>query len=70
MKVMVLVKASPASEAGQMPGTGLLTVSLPVPNNTSLLGFQFYQQALALTWILGGLGAVAPGHGGHGVIGY
>ncbi|UOV04066.1 YciI family protein [Pseudoxanthomonas sp. F37] len=25
MKVMVLVKASPASEAGQMPGTGLLT---------------------------------------------
>ncbi len=25
MKVMVLVKASPASEAGQMPDTGLLT---------------------------------------------
>jgi hypothetical protein len=25
MKVMVLVKASPESEAGQMPGTGLLT---------------------------------------------
>ena len=25
MKVMVLVKASPASEAGEMPGTELLT---------------------------------------------
>jgi len=34
MKVMVLVKASPASEAGEIPGTALLTeLTASAPSN-------------------------------------
>jgi hypothetical protein len=44
-------------------------VPFSVPNDRLLLGVRFYQQVVAETRILGGLNAVAFGHGGAGRIG-
>jgi len=44
--------------------------SLGIPNNPNLVGMTFYQQSVSLTYILGGLNAVAWGRAGEGTIGY
>jgi hypothetical protein len=44
--------------------------ALVIPNAPALVGTSFYQQSVSLTYILGGLNAVAWGRAGHGTIGY
>ncbi len=43
--------------------------ALVIPNAPALVGTSFYQQSVSLTYILGGLNAVAWGRAGHGTIG-
>lgn len=52
-----------ASSGATVPST------LIIPSDPNLVGMSFYQQSISLTYILGGLNAVAWGRAGHGTIG-